>query len=64
MYELLVFYSDASSPAHRIIIERASDVLTAIPTLMEKHAGCERVEVLVAGRRLFSVDCHGNTTPG
>ena len=64
MYKLLVIFRGGAKSNHSLVIERATDVLTTIRDIMQKHPGCERVEVLVMGERLFSVDCKGNTTPG
>jgi len=64
MYNLLVFCGASVKPVARVEIESAANVLAAIPQIMKDHEGCERVEVHHGGRRLFSVDCDGNTHAG
>lgn len=64
MYELVVTAIGSTIPLERVEVSRAAAVLTVIPTLLAKHEGCDRVEVSLQGTKLFSVDCHGNTTPG
>jgi hypothetical protein len=59
MYELRVFHPGSLMPADSVRLARASDVLTTIPRLLGRHAGCERIEVLAHGDRLFAVDCQG-----
>ena len=64
MYTLLVYTEGGSTLVGRHEIRQAAEVLAAIPDIMKKHPGCERVEVYLAAVRLFSVDCAGNTTAG
>ncbi len=63
MYELIVFSAGSDRPLETVRVEHAADVLTVIPTLFDKHKGCERVDVHLQGRKLFSIDCKGNSTP-
>lgn len=64
MYSVLVFSDGSAQPTARHEIARAADVLTAIPKILNDHAGCEHVEVRFDATLLFSVDCHGNTIAG
>jgi hypothetical protein len=61
VYTLEVFYDGKADHAERL--QSAADVLSRIPVLLEAHAGCEKIVVLINGVRLFAVDCKGNTLP-
>jgi hypothetical protein len=64
MYTLQVFYGPQTTPRETIRVQRAADVLTRIPDLLQQHDGCERVVVFVDGVQLFAVDCKGNRLTG
>ncbi len=64
VYALHVFYPDDSGPRHIEHLFDAKEVLTRVSALLEEHEGCERIVVFQTATRLFSVDCHGNSTPG
>lgn len=59
MYSLRVMKPGSIAPLETVELDRAADVLTCIPELLARHAGCERIEVLASTTRLFAVDCHG-----
>jgi hypothetical protein len=59
-----VFYPDDPLPHHIERLLDAREVLTRVSTLLKEHDGCEHIVVLRNTTRLFSVDCHGNSTPG
>jgi len=63
MYELVVFHPDSREASERQQVKQSSEVLAAIPALLSRHPECERVDVMCAGARLFSVDCAGNRLP-
>ena len=60
MYTLRVFYPGETAPHETVTLERAADVLTRIPRLLEGHGQCEKVVVFLGPTRLFAVDCSGN----
>jgi len=60
VYTLQVFYPGDSTVRQTVRVDRAADVLTIIPELLEQHDGCERIVVLLDAVRLFAVDCQGN----
>lgn len=64
MYTILVFCGGSPVPSATHRIAQSAEVLTSIPEIMRANPGCERLEVLLAGTRLFTVDCEGNTTAG
>lgn len=63
MYQLQVYHPRKAQPIETLTFAAASEVIDAIPTLLREHDGCERIIVSADGVRLFSVDCHGNSTP-
>jgi hypothetical protein len=62
VYTLQVFYDGTLHHTERKVT--AAEVLARIPELLREHRGCEKIVVSLERTRLFSVDCHGNTTPG
>lgn len=64
MYEVRVFHPGQAHASHVQRFRSAQEMVNAIPRIFEDHAGCERVEVYAELVRLFSVDCHGVSTPG
>ncbi|HEY8618062.1 hypothetical protein [Phenylobacterium sp.] len=64
MYRLRVIHPGAAFPTETVSLERAADVLTAIPELLARHADCDRVEVMANDSKLFAVDCKGNRLDG
>ena len=60
MYELRVFAEGDTVALHTERVDRAGSVVERIPLLLSSHENCERVEVYLTGRLLFSVDCAGN----
>jgi hypothetical protein len=61
VYLLEVFFPNDKSARHFERMQSAQEVLARIPELLREHEGCEKVVVNFGGRRLFSVDCEGNT---
>jgi hypothetical protein len=61
VYLLEVFFPNDKIARHFERVQSAQDVLARIPALLREHDGCEKVVVNFGGRRLFSVDCKGNT---
>jgi hypothetical protein len=59
LYELLVFYDDDLAPRARVPMDRAMNVLAAIPTLVERYPGYQRILVMSGAARLFWVDREG-----
>lgn len=64
LYALNVFFPGSDAPAHVERILSATEVLARISALLALHDGCERIVVSKENIRLFTVDCHGNSTPG
>ena len=64
MYALHVFFNGSDTPSHIEYPSNAGQALARIPALLAEHHGCEKIMVYNGETRLFSVDCHGNTTPG
>jgi hypothetical protein len=64
MYSLEVYFPDERRPHHIERRESAADLVFRIQALLEEHSGCQKIVVMNEGTRLFSVDCHGNTTSG
>ena len=60
MYELVVHHPGPGVATERVKLARSSDVLDMIPRLLARHHGCERIDVMYSGGKLFSVDCAGN----
>ena len=58
-YTLKVFHEDQKAPTEVALLKHASEVLAAIPTLLEAHPGCYRIHVYAGVAHLFSVDCTG-----
>jgi hypothetical protein len=64
VYALEVFFPDDPRPRHVERLNAATEVLTRIAELLAEHVGCDKVVVTFNSRRLFSVDCKGNTETG
>lgn len=60
-YTLQVFHHEEPSPTETVRVERAVEVMTAIPSLLEKHPDCSRIRVYAGYDHIFSVDCSGRT---
>lgn len=60
MYQLKVFHPGSATPTETLAIPRASEVLSAIPGVLKRHADCARIDVIFDGQKLFAVDCEGN----
>ena len=60
-YSLRVFHPGSKTPTEVISCRSASDVLTTIPAVLEKHPDCWIVEVYAGLSKLFAVDCTGAT---
>jgi hypothetical protein len=63
LYRLEVFHAGQRAATASVLLDRASDVLAAIPGLLAEHKDCDRVVVYGGNVRLFAVDCAGNTLP-
>lgn len=64
MYALEVYFPDEPRPRHIERLNAATEVLNRIAVLLQEHKGCDKVVVFFDTRRLFSVDCRGNTETG
>ena len=59
-YTLTVFHKGRPLPTEAIHVPRAADVLSAISSLLAKHADCHRIRVDSPTAHLFTVDCKGD----
>lgn len=62
-YTLRVFHPGSTTPTEIITCKSATDVLTTIPAVLEKHPDCWVVEVNRGMTKLFAVDCTGANLP-
>lgn len=59
-YTLKIVPQGQSEPTQTVIVGRSSEVMNAIPALLEANPDCYRIHVYLGQARLFSVDCTGN----
>ena len=60
MYTVEVFPRGSPLAGERHEYKLARDVLAAIPALLRRHEGCEKLVVSLNAKPLFAVDCEGN----
>jgi len=63
VFMLTVYETGSLLPVETVTLNNAAATMAAIPELLAKHPGCERVKVHAGGTYLFSVDCTGATLP-
>jgi len=63
VYTLTVREAGSLLPIETVTLNSSTAAMAAIPVLLEKHPGCERIQVHAGGTYLFSVDCSGATLP-
>jgi len=63
VYTLTVREAGSAHALETMSFDSGSGTMAAIPGLLAKHSGCERIQVHAGGTYLFSVDCDGTTLP-
>jgi hypothetical protein len=64
MYRLEVHHVGNPRPTAVRSAQSAGEALELIPSLLEGHPDCDRVNVWFDLTRLFAVDCKGNRVSG
>lgn len=64
MYRLEIHYPGEGRHRDCVVLHRGAEVVAAVPGILARHAGCERIVVYAEQTRLFSVDRQGNREPG
>ena len=63
VYTLTVCEAGSARNLETVSFDSGSATMEAIPDLLAKHSGCQRIRVHAGDTYLFSVDCDGSTLP-